>query len=105
MQLAYEKDKLAQKMLKVKEFEDDLKKKINEFEEIFRAISEVQSDLHLSEKKQYLLTYLQNQKKQRHLNGNGQRSASYEMDLMYLEDTRSRLVQDSEDYKQRLEIK
>ncbi len=51
MQLVYEKDKLAQKMLKVKEFEDDLKKKINEFEEIFRAISEVQSDLHLSEKK------------------------------------------------------
>ena len=41
MQITFEKEKLAQKIVKVKEFEDDLKRKINEFEEIFRAISEV----------------------------------------------------------------
>lgn len=41
MQFELEKDKLSNKMLKVKEFEDELKRKINDFEEIFKAISEV----------------------------------------------------------------
>lgn len=65
MQFELEKDKLSNKMLKVKEFEDELKRKINDFEEIFKAISEVQSDLQLNEKKTFLLNYLQTQKKQR----------------------------------------
>ncbi len=39
--ISKEKERVAKKMIKVKQCEDDLKDKIKEFEEVFQAINEV----------------------------------------------------------------
>lgn len=48
-------------MLKVKKCEDEIKAKVQEFEEVFKIITEVKTDMKINEKKQIVMTMFKEQ--------------------------------------------
>eukprot|EP00347_Sterkiella_histriomuscorum_P019158 403342724 len=100
VKLQQERDKLAQKIQKFQECEDDFKKRICEFENVFSKLTDVKSNFE-SEKKFQLVNHLQ---KYRELESeisqkNQKLSLSIERESIVIEDQRSRLMRDFEKHK------